>query len=446
MEIIKRRFVRPGHGARLSTRTQRPRIGRLALVVLALFPAALAIPSAASAADGRVIGGTGATGADVASNGRFSAIVAVFATDAQGTRLCTGTLIAPNWVATAGHCLADTNDASQAIAPANVFIAANVTSVATAGDHLVGAVSTHVHPGFSWTNASWDAALIELESNVPTTPFALPDPNRSADSYSVGTSDNVAGFGRSQATNSSSSGTLRSGRLEQVNSAACTQYNPGSAPYSDCYLPGSGRQATCFGDSGGPLLRYDTNGATVLWGITSTGPDPCDAATGGAFAPSFETRVSSVVDWINATRSGSTYVPTTAGSARNSTTLTPTTSTGAGASTKTAKAPAGGTGIGIFQAKVNANPSLKKTGKVTLASSFIGASGTGAATIERCVKGKCKVVAKASVLFPTAGVTVKTTIKVPRCVKKASFNLKLSVTDSGGVARDSASQRIATCK
>jgi hypothetical protein len=303
-----------------------------------------------------------------------------------------------------------------------------------------------VHPGFSWVNASWDASLIELESSVPTTPFALPDPNRSPDSYGVGTSDNVAGFGRSQATNSSSSGVLRSGRLEQVNGTACAQYNPGSAPYSDCYLPGTGRQATCFGDSGGPLLRYDTNGATVLWGITSTGPDPCDAATGGAFAPSFETRVTSVVDWIKATESGSTYVPTSAGTARNSTTTSPSGPTSPGSSTKTVKAPAGGTGIGIFQAKISATPTTKKTGKLLLSSSFIGASGTGAATIERCVKNRCKVVAKASVLFPSAGLTVKTAIKVPRCVKGATLNLKLAVTDSGGVARDTASQRIVKCR
>ncbi|MDQ8044809.1 MAG: trypsin-like serine protease [Solirubrobacteraceae bacterium] len=437
----------------------RPRIGRIALALAALLIAALS-PTAAladSSSDstsnsdpqGRVISGSTVSPTDVSATGRWSATVAVFATDGQGTRLCTGTLIATNWVATAGHCLAQTNNATAAIDPANVYIAANVNSVSNAGDHLVSAVNTYVNPGYSWTNASWDVALIELQTAVPTTPFALPDPNRSADSYAVGSADNVAGFGRSQATNSTSSGTLRSGRLEQVNSAACEQYNPGSGQYSDCYLPGGGRQATCFGDSGGPLVRFDTNGSPVLWGITSTGPDPCDAATGGAFAPSFETRVTTVVPWIRSIMTGSTYVPTTT-TARTSTTTTTgsgSVATGVvGAGLKTVKAPAGGTGIGIFQAKLNTAPSLKKTGVITLSSSFIGSTGTGSAQIVRCVKTKCRTVSTTSVLYPTAGITVATKIKVARCVKHGTLTVKLAVTDSNGVARDSASERIAKCK
>lgn len=447
MEFIKRRFVRPGHGARSSVATKRPRIGRIALVMFVLLPAAIfSSASPASAAEGRVIGGTAVANGDVTPAGRWSAVVAVFATDEQGTRLCTGTLIAPNWVATAAHCLATNADATKALAPADVFIAPNITSVATAGDHLIGAVSTNVHPGFSWTNASWDVALIELESTVPTTPFALPDP-KNPDAYSTGTSENVAGFGRSQAANSASSGTLRTGRLEQVNPTACAQYNPGSGAYSDCYLPGSSRQATCFGDSGGPLVRYDAAGRPVLWGITSTGPDPCDAATGGAFAPAFETRVISVVDWLNAVRSGSTYVPAAAATSRTSATGTAgTASTASGATVKTTKAPAGGTGIGIFQSKINRPPSAKSTGLLTLSASFIGSTGTGAIEIERCVKKKCRVVAKSAMTFSTAGASVDTRVKIPRCAKKAVMTLRLSVRDAGGVSRDTASQRIAKCK
>ncbi|MBO9532327.1 MAG: trypsin-like serine protease [Solirubrobacteraceae bacterium] len=402
-----------------------------------------------SGPQGRVIAGTATTAPDVSPTGRWSAVVAIFATDAQGTRLCTGTLISANWVVTAAHCIADESNASVAISPDNVFVAANVTSTQNAGNALVSAHSTSVHPGFSWVDASWDVALIELDHTVNTTPFALPDPLR-ANTYVVGSSDNVAGFGRSQASNSASSGTLRSGRIEQVGGNACETYNPGSGEYSDCYLPGSARQATCFGDSGGPLVRYDSTqgGAPVVWGITSTGPDPCDAATGGQFAPSYETRVIAVVDWLKATMSGSTFVPTPSASVRTSGVSTATKSnTGNGTvnSSGATRAPAGGTGIGIFQAKLSAKVSRKKAGKVTLSSSFVGATGTGKVEVIHCLKGKCKTTAKANVSYSAMSTAVATTVKVPRCKKKATLTLRLSVYDTTGALKDQASQRLARC-
>ncbi|MBJ7471883.1 MAG: serine protease [Solirubrobacteraceae bacterium] len=408
------------------------------------------MPSVAAATDGtgRVISGSAVPASDVAATGKWSAVVAVFATDAEGTRLCTGTLVAPNWVATAAHCVAESADATRGINPSEVHVASGITSVATAGDNLIDVVTTRIHPGFSWSNASWDAALLELKTTVPATPFALPDPLRLS-SYVPGTTDNVAGFGRSQAGASTSSGFLRTGRLEQVNPAACATYNPGSGAYADCYLPGTARQATCFGDSGGPLVRFDaTQGNTpVLWGITSTGPDPCDAATGGAFAPSFETRVTAVVDWILATMQGSTYVPSLPPSSRTTTTI-PVAPAGPGATGtgRTGKAPAGGIGVGLFDVRINRVPSHKRTGKLTLTSSFVGSAGTGSLTFERCKQGRCKTVTRKTVDFDSPGTAVRTTVAVPKCAKKSTITLKLAVTDTGGVLRDTATHRVAKCR
>jgi secreted trypsin-like serine protease len=447
MDGTIRRFARTGHQPRAPHAT-RPWIGRIA-ASLALLVCTPSAAFADAAPHGRVIGGTPATAADVSSVGRWSAVVAVFATDAQGTRLCTGTLIAPNWVATAAHCVADEHNASVTVGAGSVVVAPGITSTQTAGDALAPAVSVHAHPGFSWVNASWDVALIELESTVPTIPFALPDPNRLA-AYAAGSADNVAGFGRFQAGSSSSSGTLRAGRLEQVNAPACEAYNPGSGEFSDCYLPGPNRQATCFGDSGGPLVRFDTtqNNAPVLWGITSTGPDPCDAATAGQFAPSYETRVTAVLDWLRATMAGTTYVPKLPASARSgatpTTTPAPKTGTNTGVNPKL-RAPAGGTGIGIFQAKLQAKPSLRRATTVTLASSFVGATGTGTIEIERCVRRACTITGRATVNYAAAGTTVKTQVAVPRCAKRSVITLHLTVFDTAGTLKDQAHHRLARC-
>lgn len=450
MHRIKRRLAgRRGHGAHSSPETNRPWIGRIATALLLL--ASLLTPHSAFADDaqqGRVIGGTMATSTDVSSTGRWGSVVAIFATDDQGTRLCTGTLIAPNWVATAAHCIADETNAQVTLTPDNVYVAPGITSTQTAGDHLVAAVSTHVHPGFSWTNASWDAALIELDTTIPATPMALPDPLRPT-TYVAGSTDNVAGFGRSQAANSGSSGALRTGRLEQVNGSACETYNPGSGAYSDCYLPGAARQATCFGDSGGPLVRYDATqgGSPVLWGITSTGPDPCDAATGGQFAPSYETRVTSVVDWFRATIAGTTYVPKPATSSRGNASTSTSTATpkSSSSSSSTTHAPSGGTGIGIFQAKLTAKPSRRRGAKLSLSSSFVGSTGTGKAEIVRCVRSKCKTTAHTTVKYASAGNAVQTKLSVPKCAKKAVITLRLRVFDTSGTLKDQASQRLARC-
>jgi secreted trypsin-like serine protease len=447
---ISRRHDRRGHGAH-SSPTTRPWIGRIAKAIL-LLTLSLTSLSPASAdtgtPQGRVIGGTAATATDVAGTGRWGAVVAIFATDAQGTRLCTGTLIAPNWVATAAHCVADEQNAAVTLSADSVFVAPGITSTQNAGDHLVPAVSVHAHPGFSWTNASWDAALIELETTVPATPLAIPDPNRPS-TYVIGNADNVAGFGRAQAGNSGSSGTLRFGRLEQVGELACDTYNPGSGDYADCYLPGAARQATCFGDSGGPLVRFDTTqgGTPVLWGITSTGPDPCDAATGGQFAPSYETRVTAVLDWIRATMAGTTYTPRPPNTTRTSgTTSGSTAPKGSGAAgSGTVRAPAGGTGIGIFQTKLLRAPSKRKATKVTLSSSFVGSTGSGKVEVTRCVRAKCITASRATIHYNAAGSTLKTTLTVPRCAKRAVITLRLKVYDTSGALKDQANQRLARC-
>jgi len=225
-------------------------IGVLALVSL---------PSSSTASsptqEGRVINGTTVSLGDVSINGRWSAVVGILVQNGSSSRLCTGTLIAPKWVATAGHCVAEQSDSTAAVGADRVTVLSGATSIDGGGTTLTAA-GVHVHPGFSWSTASWDAGLIELASPAPQAPFALPDAARSA-AYTAGSADNVAGFGRAVARDPGSTSVLRSGRVEPVAAADCEASNPGSGAYADCTTPGRNGQATCYGDSGGPLVRFD---------------------------------------------------------------------------------------------------------------------------------------------------------------------------------------------
>jgi trypsin len=238
--------------------------------------AVLVLPASASA----VVGGT------AVHSGGYPFVVAVG--DTAGV-YCGGTLIAPNVVLTAAHCITGRPAALQRL---RVLVGSSHirTDLATAdGVHVFGVSGVSVHPKFSETTMHYDAALLTLDhpvTGVRTLALAESSPL-------AGSTVSAAGWGTTQEDARTMPDRLRSVVLKVGTTTACNLGNAAAGGYfapSMLCASNPGRD-TCSGDSGGPLVG-SSNGHAVLVGITSFGHGCAEAAHPGVY-----TRVSAINAW-----------------------------------------------------------------------------------------------------------------------------------------------------
>lgn len=195
---------------------------------------------------------------------------------------CTGTLIGPDVVLTAAHCVSQWRGA---LDPSEVRFGIGLDMETP--QHTFGVRLVQPHPQYSMRNstAAYDLAILRLDEDaLARVPELVPvawnrDPL--VDEGFVGTDVQVVGYGAT--SRRSSSNTKKWWTTEVVHSLTAI----------DVVLDGRGQSAVCFGDSGGPLLR-SFGGELRVAGLVSWGDPSCKDKDHFA-------RVDRYVEWIEAT-------------------------------------------------------------------------------------------------------------------------------------------------
>lgn len=285
----------------------RARLGALAATaaLLALAPATAQAapwkgnPAEAGGAQASIING------DPASIAEFPSLAFI---SARNKFSCTGTVISPRVVLTAGHCVEDL-DAGGFTAPREyTVITGRANPRQDGGGSILKVSQTHVFPGFDPGTTHGDAALLILAAPTPAPPIALATAADAA-LYAGGTGVRLAGWGLTRPNATSPPDNLQTTTNVVLDQAACkaqtrSYYPPYSTAGQMCTTdPPDRKNGGCFGDSGGPVIAQRADGTPVELGIVSTGGPQCSTKL-----PNIFTRADVIstwaTEWIAAVETG----------------------------------------------------------------------------------------------------------------------------------------------
>jgi hypothetical protein len=215
-------------------------------------------------------------GGQLGQAGQYPNVVALIMTGPNGSSLCTGTLVAPNVVVTAAHCVLpqEVGVATQAEVTAATSVLFDRLSLNAGGGTIVRAANTQPQPAFDINNlGQHDIGIVVLSQRVSG---RAPAPIiRDANLVRAGAQVTLVGYGISSinadgTANQDSAGTENV--LTNKSTIPCASLG-GSDANLICFDQSDGK-GSCNGDSGGPAFSVSGTTNTVA-GVTSFGDQNC---------------------------------------------------------------------------------------------------------------------------------------------------------------------------
>jgi hypothetical protein len=211
---------------------------------------------------------------------------------------CTGTVLSPNVVLTAGHC-GENEETGVLDNPADyAVITGNVEWTVPAADKQVSGVNKIVvYPGYLRSVALGDAALLVLSTPTTAPAISLATSPSDAGIIEAGRVGALAGWGDTFFAQEEPTERLRWADTVIQRPAYCEANAPTFFPSEElCVInPPDDETGACHGDSGGPLLSVAPSGSGLVeTGVISHGNDECSTTQ-----PTVVTRTDFLASWAN---------------------------------------------------------------------------------------------------------------------------------------------------
>jgi secreted trypsin-like serine protease len=288
-----------------STRQAMASLLALALLAALVFSATATAGAPAASnpkATASVIGGHNTTIED------FPSLAFIEGVQATAGYACTGTVVAPRVVLTAGHCVEDI-ESSSIVEPKLIAVATGVSNLTKIEPSQISRVERVLaYPGFDPTELHGDAGLLILTAPVEAPPIALATAE-DAPLYEPGDQLTVAGWGIDDRQTGHAPNQLQAATVPVIEAKRCKEGTRRYYPFYDssrqiCALDApTFHITTCHGDSGGPAIATRPDGTQVELGVTSLGDGSCNPASPAVFTK--VDQISSwVQSWIDAVESG----------------------------------------------------------------------------------------------------------------------------------------------
>lgn len=275
---------------------KRPVSRLLFIMALALTLMLSSITSAAAVTDGRLDG-----------NDHPYVMMLLMEVDGAPAYRCSGTLIAPTYFLTAGHCAGAPGEFSGMRVFTESDVQAGIGSTNNypyAGPNSVEAVRWAAHP--EYPNAPFfvhDVGMVELAEPIILSEYGALPAIDSFDQWKTKRGQQKVwftsvGYGLQKSFPDAAAWKDQGLRTRMVANPRLIQINvPGfTGDFSLLLSNNANTGGTCFGDSGGPNFLYNTN---VIAGVTSFGLNPTCGGTGGVFRTDRQNVQDFIYDFMN---------------------------------------------------------------------------------------------------------------------------------------------------